>query len=363
MSTSIHDFQKHNLPARIAEAMHTAIRRGELKNPCPGEHKLAESLGVSRSTVRKALAVLVSDGIIETVKGRRPRILLKANSVQSQPRRVCVVNCSKQSAVDQNYFLHKMHIRLVEEGVEWEEFHVQQLSGSRTKKLLDELVSGRKNTCWVLFLTSDLVQSFFALSGQPALIFGSVFPGIALPSIDWDYEALGRHAAHMLIPNGHSRMALFLPRDMGGGDLAAMRGFKTSLAEAGLDIDLEVASDYTRFDMAKACDRLLREANRSVVVFSFRAVFAIALLTRSLSRGIAVPESMSILSRDDHPLFETVFPAIDHYAISETRMLHSTLRMIHVLLDGQPLVARPNLIFPKWVPGETTSRIAMRRGI
>lgn len=356
MSTPAYAFQKRSLAARVAEILRDSISRGELKNPLPGEHQLAENLGISRPTLRHALAVLAREGIIETAKGRRTRIIQKTGDVKNSARRVCVISCSEQRAINpvHNTLLQQIHLRLAEEGILWEEFAIPKLSAAGLEKLLKELTAGRQNTCWLLVMSSAPVQSFFADSGQSALILGSNFPDVSLPAVDWDYEAIGRHAAHTLLRSGHRRIALFLPRNMGAGDWATRKGFKTAIKDAGQDIIYtETASDYTRPEIEKACDRLLRKPSRPGAVFVFRAVFAFALLTRALSRGVVLPGNMSLLCRDDHPLFETVFPAIDRYAISETRFIHSTLRLLHTLLEGQHLDKRPHFITPERIQGET----------
>ncbi|MGH3361697.1 MAG: GntR family transcriptional regulator, partial [Nocardioides sp.] len=50
---------------RVADELRRAVFEGELGSGTPlRELALADSLGVSRSTVREALGVLVSDGIV-----------------------------------------------------------------------------------------------------------------------------------------------------------------------------------------------------------------------------------------------------------------------------------------------------------
>jgi GntR family transcriptional regulator len=56
---------------QIADSLMTRIRRGEIGNGSrlPGEHLLAETYEVSRSTIRQALAELQQAGLIETWTG------------------------------------------------------------------------------------------------------------------------------------------------------------------------------------------------------------------------------------------------------------------------------------------------------
>ncbi|HWG64208.1 MAG TPA: winged helix-turn-helix domain-containing protein [Streptosporangiaceae bacterium] len=62
----------HELPSeRVARDLRERIQRGEFSSgdPLPPVTELAESYGVARATVAKALRVLVDDGLVVT----RPR--------------------------------------------------------------------------------------------------------------------------------------------------------------------------------------------------------------------------------------------------------------------------------------------------
>jgi GntR family transcriptional regulator len=59
---------------RIAEELRRRIATGALRvgDPVPSEHQLCESFGVSRSTVRQALASLRAEGVIGGGRGKPP---------------------------------------------------------------------------------------------------------------------------------------------------------------------------------------------------------------------------------------------------------------------------------------------------
>src|SRR5215470_13900354 len=68
------EFNKPNtdlLPDLLAESIRRAVREGRLKpgEQLPSEPELAESLGVSRSTLRDALRILVSEGTLLRRRG------------------------------------------------------------------------------------------------------------------------------------------------------------------------------------------------------------------------------------------------------------------------------------------------------
>src|SRR5574341_575118 len=77
MSDNIHHttiFSNHNrepLPYRLAESIRQAIQDGRLKTgeQLPSEPEFAEQLGVSRTTLRDAVRMLVSEGTLERRRG------------------------------------------------------------------------------------------------------------------------------------------------------------------------------------------------------------------------------------------------------------------------------------------------------
>lgn len=57
---------------QLAEILRARIRRGDWAEgrPIPSETRLVQEYGLARSTVRRAIAVLVEDAVVWTVQGR-----------------------------------------------------------------------------------------------------------------------------------------------------------------------------------------------------------------------------------------------------------------------------------------------------
>ena len=58
------------LSDQVAEDLRADINAGAITGRLPSEHELAAQYGVSRVTVRRAVAVLTSDGLLRTLRGR-----------------------------------------------------------------------------------------------------------------------------------------------------------------------------------------------------------------------------------------------------------------------------------------------------
>ncbi|WP_217169633.1 GntR family transcriptional regulator [Streptomyces sp. AC512_CC834] len=57
---------------QLAEILKARIARGDWADgrPIPSENGLVQEYGIARSTVRRAIAVLVEEGVVWTVQGR-----------------------------------------------------------------------------------------------------------------------------------------------------------------------------------------------------------------------------------------------------------------------------------------------------
>lgn len=57
---------------QLAEILRARIARGDWAEgrPIPSETRLVQEYGLARSTVRRAIAVLVEEGVVWTVQGR-----------------------------------------------------------------------------------------------------------------------------------------------------------------------------------------------------------------------------------------------------------------------------------------------------
>jgi len=60
---------------QLAELLHDRIERGELTGRLDAETSLARRYGISRDTVRHALARLAEDGLIQSTRGRGTFVL------------------------------------------------------------------------------------------------------------------------------------------------------------------------------------------------------------------------------------------------------------------------------------------------
>jgi len=82
---------RESLPQKAADEIRLGIQRGLWKEILPSEVKLSKEMGVSRTTLRKALESLERQGILLINQGKPTRIA-KSKTNRSRPKAVCKTN-------------------------------------------------------------------------------------------------------------------------------------------------------------------------------------------------------------------------------------------------------------------------------
>lgn len=159
-----------------------------------------------------------------------------------------------------------------------------------------------------LFISDDEVQRLRKL-GKPIVGIGGRIPNV--PTFSIDDVATTRRATEHLISLGHTRLMHI------GGDQEKqldfevhsnrLAGFRQALAEAGLSQDMDFIGDD--FDISggyrSGRKAFSDPAKRPTGIVAASDEIAVGVLTAARELGLRVPEDVSIIGIDGHPLAET----------------------------------------------------------
>lgn len=186
--------------------------------------------------------------------------------------------------------------------------------------------------------------------GQAVALVGSAGPGAA--SIRVDDQAGGRAAARHLINLGHERIAFLGIRDEPGSTLGGvppaerLLGYRDALAEAGLPADarLELSAENTLDAGSAAMAALLASADPPTAVVAASDELAFGALATLRGAGLGVPQDISVVGYDNHPLGGAVgLTTIDHSVADQGRL---AAEAILAALGGEAGVVRPDQPHP-----------------
>lgn len=341
---------------QLADLFRERLRSGEWGERLPAERLLADEYLVSRTTVRQALAFLESEGMIggctSTRQGRPIRTRPDACRTGPTAGRVMFLTPSMRGSpliLEQLAILREL---LGPVGVQ-----VSVRDQSRLGELRDpvptveRLIAEHPGAVWVLHKMSRKVQEAVAAMGMPALVFGSSFGGVPLPSIDVDFRAVARHAAVRCLRRGHRRLAVIVHRTSLAGDEWIVEAITEELAGCR-DATLKVMKhDFNRARLIDALDRDVVTAGEPPdVLLVVNQHHLLTALPHLLHRGIAIPRDLSLIYLNNDPAAERLSPLPDRYDLGD-RLLRRLAAAVRSCLAGE--VPSSSLLLPVEAAGET----------
>ncbi|WP_454699989.1 LacI family DNA-binding transcriptional regulator, partial [Arthrobacter humicola] len=187
--------------------------------------------------------------------------------------------------------------------------------------------------------------------GVHAVVAGTNTPG--RPSVGIDEELAARDAVNHLLGLGHRRIAMISAVDPEGthysADVGRERGYRSALAAAGIDADEElvVPVPWGIDGGAQGMDKILTLSRLPTAIFAFSDEVAYGALQSLRRSGLRVPQDMSIIGIDDHPMAETMDLTTVHQTPFEQGVLAGRLSLS--LINGgespdQQIVCPANLV-------------------
>lgn len=254
------------------------------------------------------------------------------------------------------FWVDELRERLGDEGFDLA-LHVSHAPTlTRPERLLERLMAEAASAAWVLFRSSEPMQRWFDARGLPAVVTGSRFAGVELPSVDVDYRAACRHAAGVFFAQGHRRLALLMPETGGAGDQASEAGFLEGCHSAGENVVAAIVRhDESVTGICRRVDGLLAATEPVTALLVARSAHALTALSHLQCRGVRLPRDFSLISRDDDAFLDVVVPSVARYACDAAAFARRVSRIVLQLARTGFATARQTLIMPAFIKGETAS--------
>lgn len=349
---------RDSLAHRALSILEDYLRKGLWGDLLPGERKLAETLQVSRMTLRQALGELERRGWITSGRGKRRRILGPPRR-SSKPRHfiILLTPVPLQAMEPQMMLLiHHLTESLLKKGLHLEIEPRPSCFTRNPERALTALAGELRPSGWILFRGNQPAQEWFRHSGLPFVIVGSLFVRDS-PSFGSEHAAIGAHAAAQFYRLGHRHSAIIAPRHetMAFGDEALIRGF-----EQGRLSSRVILHDRTRKGILQSLETALSLAPRITAFFTIGGQYSVTLLSALLHHGIAVPAEASLVAMGDDPAFPYLVPSPAHYTFSMEKAARLLFRLIcRVILEGDRSRSHIGML-PDFVRGESLSTAPQR---
>jgi LacI family transcriptional regulator len=168
----------------------------------------------------------------------------------------------------------------------------------------------------------------------------------ALPNADvvlYDNEGGSIEATRYLLELGHARIGCVAGPSDASSATDRANGFRKAIADAGLPEQPVVEADFHFTGGREATARLLDRGADVTALFAANDLMAAGAIRELHSRGMRVPEDISVIGFDDAPLAEMVFPALTTMRQPLQDMAHAAVSLLLSRVtsgDGGPAVRK-----------------------
>ncbi|PTX99071.1 substrate-binding domain-containing protein [Opitutus sp. ER46] len=350
--------QRLSLVAQTVACIRRQISSGQWVEWLPPERSLCEMLQVSRSTLRRALAQLHQEGDIRPEHGAGNRVLATPEAPSGlRARDVALLTPQpvEQLRPTQALWIDELRAMLGERGCQLHIFHGAQYFRANPAAALEKLVRQHHHGCWVLALASAGCQQWFARRDIPCLIAGSCHAGVDLPFRDLDHRALCRHAAGVLLSQGHRHLALVAQKTRLAGDIESEAGFIEGVARSQhSDATAKVHHhDATVPGIVQLLRRMLAQHPAPTALVVANAYHYLTVATCLTQLGRRIPGDISLISRDEDPFLSFLVPAPARYVASPRAFARTLLQAVLELLEHGTVTQRAVQLMPEYIAGAT----------
>lgn len=353
-----------SLISETASVLKDGIQSGTWKDTLPSERMLSSQLHVSRPTVRAALAILQKEGLLQVTHSKCRRILpSKTPSAPKLQKTIGLVVNTPISQMSQFSFHVLMDVRhhLQQSGFDSEMFVLPSQDFRYNRIKLENFLEKHSIFCCILILASEEEQKWFSDKGIPALVLGTSYESVQLPSLDVDYYAVCRHAAGVFLARGHRQLAFVRYQAVAGGDTASEQGFLDGIAQSGHSDarGIVISHKGTHKDLAAKIDKVFdTKDNRPTGILTLRPMPTLMAIMHFLKKGYSIPEDISIIARDWDYSIDYIEPRIAHYAHPMEQFSQRLTRLMLQMLENGALYTKRNLVFADFNEGESLLNIS-----
>jgi len=201
---------------------------------------------------------------------------------------------------------------------------IRTLIAHRTDAII---VAGSGYTEPAMQADSNSVLSAFQESGGRVAVIGRHH--LAADAVRPDNEAAGTAAAAHLLELGHRRIGVIAGPPILTTVADRLGGVGQALATHGLALDdvPVLHTDFTRNGGASGAERLLTEHPDLTALIALNDLMAIGVLSVLRTRGIAVPEQISVAGIDDVAVAADLAPSLTTVRLPMTEMGELALTM------------------------------------
>jgi DNA-binding LacI/PurR family transcriptional regulator len=313
----------------------------------PSENSLCTRFGVERNTVRKALDVLLGDGLIKKIQGRGTEIIARKPAPKTVVNRLA--DMKKENSNRNILYVTYGNYLQSEKG----EYHLSLIQGFEKKLSLLNY--------HLLIKSVDDNQNFSAIikdTNPVAIIFDSRIPPchyeealqFPLPCVSINhYTELitsivnnnfdsGFQVAHLLTKMGHRKIMFITGKSGYQSSSERLSGVQAYFREAGFAWNEKYVfnGDWSFNSGIEAGKHVfsLDSTNRPTAVFAFNDDMAFGCYSYLEKKGVSVPVDLSLVGFDRSEHYPSIFRPITTVDVNISTIINYTCWYLLSQLEG-----------------------------
>lgn len=328
--------------AQLAEALHAGIVKGDYPagEAIPSERLLMEEFDVSRTTVRRAIEILIASGLLTRRAGAGTFVAGSAGGQRIDDRQPAVAFIIPT-------FSDPLYGEMID-GIEREarQHEMRMLAGQSnydgatesaqlSRYADDPAVRGA-------IVVPGTIESLlpgarqFMNSGKPLVFLGRWPNGVAADCISSNYRLGARLAVEHLIELGHRQIAYVegVPHFSG---FSPWDGYVDAISKAGMPLLPSLMRIYELQSEAaghRAISDLLMEGTEFTAVFARSDVTAVGVCRALKNAGLAIPDDVSVASVNNSQIAQLTDPPLTSVDPSSVMLGREAFRLLRERIEG-----------------------------
>lgn len=320
---------------QVADFLKEEIRRRTWTGTMPGEQWLVTHLQAGRNTVRAALDLLETEGVLLPQGHGRRRKIAAIDTHAPKVFRVTLLLHSPRDRHDGDIYdiLHQLSIRGHDVKVAPKTLTDLEMQVSRVAKMVKQV----ETDAWVVIAAAGEILHWFAAQSTPSFALFGRFSQYPIAGTGPDKLAAYKAAVRRLVALGHRRIVLLLPEHARKPQLGQFTlQVLAEIESHGINVSSYNVPDWecTPAGLRQCLDSLFGLTPPTALFIELPHEF-FAIRDHLAKKGIFAPRDVSLICSDDHPAFQWCDPPVTCVKWSFDPMVRRIVRWVKNVSSGK----------------------------
>ena len=337
------------------KSIRETIRQLKAGDKLPGERTISKELGISYMTTRKAIENLVAKGLLYKIPKKGAYVAGHKEATTKTKNLAYFLDSSIKDGLSSPYY--SMIFDAVEKEAAKNGYSLMYISNAGGSDFLEiaKKIDGVIISCFPRI--EPLIQELKARVAVVCIDNSSADKSI--PSVTLDNFNSVANSIDYLCTLGHERIGFItglddsdIGRDRLAGYLGALKNHH--IAE---DRDLVFRGDYTFATGRRGADYFLSLASPPTAIMCANDTMAISAIKEISTRGLKVPDDISIIGFDDIVLASQITPALTTVSVPVEEMAKRSIDLLRSQINDNDLKYQHTSLPCQLVLRETSAEI------